>query len=365
MRDFQNTSSGRPRDIPKLGLTNRLRNVIEKYEAKPTLILVVIVAVAIAVLAYVAGTAGTYFSSSMRTPRAVVVVLEGLNPATFESAMQGNKAPNFRFLTSNGGLYTRASSNTSSSAAALASILSGTGQQYHNVSDWASVAKFFPNVRSFLGFGKDIQLRPVAIAPPKMFSGTITDGTGVCTSLGLLDVECSSVGCPSEGSTTAYCNVDVKQQLCSGAAQLFDDSILTTIIQQSNKKSGVFYVQLDLLANAIDDTDNSLSTLSSIFQVDAFIGRLSRTLSSMSLFNAQSWMLIVTGDGANAAQQAPFFMTTYVQGQQAALKPLQLPTQLIDILPTVLSWFGPVVPKTIPTGVIQGVCSDGITPTSC
>ena len=365
MRDFQNTASGKPRDIPKLSLKRRIKDVIQKYEAPPTLIVFVIVAITIAALAYVAATSGTYFSSSMRTPRAVVVVVEGLNPVTFESAMQGNKAPNFRFLTSNGGLYTRALTNTSSSAVALASILSGTGQQYHNVSDWSAVGKFFPNVRSFLGFAKDVELRPVVIAPPKMFSGTTTDASGVCTVLGLIDVECSSVGCPSDGSNTAYCNVDVKQQLCSGPAQLYDDTILTTIMQQSSKKSGIFYVQLDLLANAIDDSDNSLSTLSNIFQVDAFIGRLSRTLSSMSLFNAQSWMLIVTGDGANTVQQAPFFMTTYIMGQQAALRPLQLPTQLIDILPTVLSWFGPYVPKTIPTGVIQGVCSDGISPTSC
>ncbi len=346
-------------------MRKRIEQVIEKYEAPPTLVIVVIIAVIIVVLAFVAATSGTYYSSSMRTPKAVVVVVEGLNPTTLETLILGNKVPNLRFLIDNGGLYTRAATNTSSSVAALASILSGTGQQYHNVTDSSTVSKFFPNVRSFLAYGKDIQLRPVVIAPPKMFSGATADSNGFCTSLGLVDVECSSVGCPSEGSATAYCNVDVKQQLCSGAAQLYDETILTTLIQQSNKKSGLFYVQLDLLANPIDDTDNSLSTLSSIFLVDAFIGRLSRTLSSMSLFNAQSWMLIVTGDGANAMQQAPFFMTTYVQGEQSSLRPLSATTQIFDIMPTVLSWFGAFVPSSIPTGAVQGICSNGISPRNC
>jgi hypothetical protein len=228
-----------------------------------------------------------------------------------------------------------------------------------------TVANFFPNVRSLLSLGKDIQLRPVVMAPQKMFSGNVSDSNGFCTSLGLIDVECSSIGCPTEGSLTAYCNADVKQLLCPGAAQLMDDSILTTLIQQGNKKSGLFYVQLDLLANAVDDSDNSLVTLSNIFLVDAFIGRLSRTLSSLSIFSAQSWLLIVTGDGANAMQQAPFFMTTFVQGDQGMLRPLTVPTQLIDIAPTVLSWFGSAVPATVPTGVVQGICSDGVYPKSC
>ena len=362
MRDFQNSAS--PKLKAQIPVRQRLKKLVENYEAPPTIVTVLVIIVIIVIVALVAATSGTYYSTTMRTPKAIVVAVQGLNPNTFEIAMAGNKAPNLAFLVSNGGRYTRASTNTSSSAAALASILTGTGPFFHNVTDWTNVANIYSKLRTFLAYGKDIQLRPAVIAPPNMFSGTVADSNGICSPIGMIDAECASVGCPSV-SNTAYCNVDVKQEICSGVAQLYDEFILSTIIQQANVKSALFYVQLDLLANAVDDTDNSLSTLSNIFLVDAFIARLSMTLSSLSLFNGESWLLIVTGDGANVMQQAPLFMTTYLQGLQASLRPFASPTQLIDIFPTVLSWFGAAVPSSIPTGQVQGTCSTGIYPRNC
>ena len=340
----------------------------------------VVVAIVIALFA-VAMTSASSTKTSNGLSRAIVIVVPGLNPLLLESAALDGRTPNIANVLVNGGTYRRAASNTTDRVSALATMLTGTSADYHNatskVNGMLSLANIDPP--TFLRSAKDSSVPPATFASSSWYSNGTLDGNLQCTNVGLLDVECFGQACASGDS----CNSVRQQWICPDVTSIaVDTSITSTILSTAALDHWqLFFVALDFL-NSFASLDGSaaagtassfLEAYSNLALLDAFVGQLTLMMSERSDVQKENWLLVLTGDGASTAQQAPLVVGAFRNGVQlagmsqsgkAAISEPTTTSNVADVYTTVMTWFGLPIPVRN-AGTAVGICGSGIQGKTC
>lgn len=322
-----------------------------------------VVAIIVACITVVLTSGGSTVAGRV-VPKALVVVVPGLNPTVLESAMASNKAPNMAMLAAAGGTYDRVAANSSDPTASLISLLTGTPVAFHNVTDASRLSAFYNGAPSLLRYAKTASLRTSVIASEKYFSaGGYLAGSATCATVGLLDQECIGAACPNLDSSS-YCSALTKIVLPNDESALMGTT-LSTAVQGSLDARELILALVACFEDRRSDDDNSLRALSNVALLDGVVGQLALVLAQRSYQSSENWLLVVAGDGVNAQQQAPLLVAAYAAGAVANLNPINsLNGNVVDVFATVQAWFGVPNPAGV-VGIAQGVCRDGSQKVSC
>lgn len=300
-----------------------------------------------------------------KVPKAIVVIVPGLNSLVLESAMNSNKAANLAGLISSGAAYGQISTNVSDTTAALVTILTGTAASFHNVSNSASLGAFKASTAtSFLRFVNEASLKSTLIASANYYSGSTYNTSGQCATVGVLDAECSGLACPSTDSA-AFCNSATRVIVSNDDSALMSTTISAAFSTAAPGNSLVTIV-VDAFTSLRDLDDNSLRVLSATALLDGVVGQLVLAAAQRSYKADENWLLALVGDGVNSAQKAPLVVAPVSAGSVMRAKAINTATgNIVDIFPTIASWFNLPSTSTTVVGAVQGICGDGRTVTAC
>jgi hypothetical protein len=306
-----------------------------------------------------AGPAGS------KQPKAIVVIVPGLNPVVLESALNSNKAASLADLITRGAAYGRIAANTTDPTAALVSILSGTAANFHNVSSSAGLSAFQSSAAaSFLRFLNEASLKTTLIASANFYSGSTYNTSGQCASVGVLDAECTGLACPS-GDSTAFCNSATRVIVSNDDTALMS-TIISNAFSTSAPGNSLVTIVVDAFSTLRAMDDNSLRALSATALLDGVVGQLVLAAAQRSHNANENWLVTIVGDGVNSAQQAPLFVIPVSAGSVIRAKAINTATgNIVDIFPTITSWFHLPTASTSVVGSVQGICGDGRTVSAC
>ncbi|GET92247.1 hypothetical protein, conserved [Leishmania tarentolae] len=341
--------SSLPRSVPqplKEPGTHTNAEVKEALHARAmrrTVLVTAVVFLLLACLAVVSNTARKTVSD-VRRPRAVLIVAKGLSPISVGRSMRSNKSPFMRLLSEAGGqLASIAASNT---ANPLVNLLTGS-----TTIDADTLA----NTTSILGWLKAQEKRTIVAAPSAYWSLGAA-GTSPCPQVGLLDTECSNDQCP-ETKASAYCNAFRKYITCDDCSQLYKDEILLSFEKMVNHSADALYFQLNKLAGKeVSNPKLAVQEGSEVNLLDSTVGRIALALSKRTREEAENWLMIVTGDGANAEMAAPLLVVAYTKGGLVQLNDISKDATTADVASTVKYWFNG---KNVNTSRLLGICTDG------
>lgn len=315
-------------------------------------------------LLLVAATAGSFAGpAGSKQPKAVVVVVPGLNPDVVESAMASYKASSLAGIVTSGAAYGRIAANASDTTAALVSLLTGTAIAFHNVTNSSSLNVLkSSDATTFMRYLNQASLKTALVASERFFSGSTYDSTGKCSSVGLLDAECVGLACPTDA--TAYCNSATRNILSNQITALMSTTISDAFSTAAPGNSLVTVV-VDAFADLRREDDNSLRALSAVSLLDGVIGQIVLAVEQRSYQTQENWLVTVVGDGVHSAQQAPLFVIPVSSGSVIRASPINTASgNIVDVFPTIAKWFNlPVFPSVV--GTSQGICGDGRSVSAC
>ncbi|CUE71558.1 membrane-associated protein, putative [Bodo saltans] len=306
-----------------------------------------------------AGPAGS------KQPKAIIVIVPGLNPVVLESALNSNKAANLAGLVTSGAAYGRIASNATDPTAALVSLLSGTAASYHNVSSSSALGAFQSSAAtSFLRYLNEASLKTTLIASANFYSGSTYNTSGQCSTVGTLDAECAGIACPSD-ATSAYCNSATRVIVNNDDTALMS-TIISNAFSTAAPGNSLVTIVVDAFSSLRALDDNSLRALSATALLDGVVGQLVLAAEQRSYKADENWLVTLVGDGVNSAQQAPLFVIPVSAGSVIRAKSINTATgNIVDIFPTIASWFNLPTTSSFVVGSVQGICGDGRTVSTC
>lgn len=325
------------------------------------------------------------------SPKAIVIVASELTVSMMEVAKVSNNLPFNKVLSLRGAVNAQLRSNyTSKSSVAGTNQTNGgvevdidsAGSDHTQAVDNAIVRLLvgsstssrvdLDGQRSFLRVLTENGFKPVVLAPWRYWSSNSNASSQSehstvgeqCAQVGLFDTECSGQLCPPQNSS-AYCNAQTKLISCNLLAQLERGDIIEAFTRTLNEDADMLYVQLDSFCRAarvnLTEVGDELMQLSLINTLDSVIGQIALVLSERTKNIKENWLIVVTGDGANSENKAPFFEVAYSRGDLVQLGTVRPDAETADVYDTVLRWFALTGEATS----ALGICSDGVHVVNC
>lgn len=363
-----------------------------------------IVATLVALVAVI-GTSGSQVSEG--TPRAAIIVLEGMKGTVFDALMSNSKLPNIQYLAAQGTRSMCSSLSDSrcgrtqsgqllgsqymwTSGPGLASILTGVNADKHRVTNdtfnaytqFTLTTQTYP---SFLSVAKKAGLSTQIIGASHLVTSTTSAG-GSCSLLGIADFECGTdaAGRCLQSST---CNVDRRVATLpvndfAGTEEVALNNLLAAAFTSTSFNSDITVLHANKLARLAEDPSfpdffysaDSVDYAAEAYVLDSVVGQLMAYITDRVVHTKENWMVILTSDRGGLGKSSgtntdddeviPFVVATMTTSGNLVLNPLTLPTTQMDVAPTVLAWFGLTAPTTV-DGRVQGVCSSGRFPADC
>lgn len=389
----------------KLQDAQRMQKRLETLELCCKWAIPIVSAIAtIVTLIWVIVSSGTQVSEG--TPRAAVIVVEGLKGTAFDQLLANNKLPNIQYLAAQGVRSQCASLSDSrcartqsgqllgsqylwTSGPGIASILTGVNADKHQVgndtfnaySQFSVTSQTYPTM---LSWAKKSGFSTQVIGASHLVTSVPSKG-GPCSLIGVADFECGTdaAGRCLQSST---CNVDIRvtsipnNDFQGTEENAIDASIATAF--GNNFDSDLVMLHLNKLARITEDANypNSYYAADSVdyaavaYVLDSVVGQFVQTITNRVLTQKENWLIILTSDHGGLGKSSgtntdddeviPFVLATLTTNGNLGLNPLQLPTTQMDVAPTVMSWFG-VNMSTAVDGRVQSICSTGKYPTDC
>ena len=360
-------------------------------------ILIAIAALVISVImvAIVSGSSGTsYKVVGGQSPRALVINIDQLSPVVLDYARASNKAPYINELITLGSAYASVQAGYSapkgtpptSMLGAQAALLTGVPESVTGITTAANLESM-TNFTTFLRAIKSASLDVVSIVPEYTVSkATVVgnDTTATCTNVGIFDAECTGLKCPS--SVSAPCSTsDIYTTSNTIEGGRVEDAIMSKTAHAMSNGKELIYIQLDSYAKTASKSEDlkvgltNMASISEMYMVDAFVGRIAKLIASRTINAAENWLLIITSEGMNSAMKAPLVISVFSTGAPVALNPIVdanvtsdaavsaegtpvHAASTLDVLPTIAQWFDIAlgyVSKAAYTGVSQAICAKG------
>ncbi|EPY24812.1 hypothetical protein STCU_06992 [Strigomonas culicis] len=269
--------------------------------------------------------------------------------------MASSKSPFMRLLNSSGALMGEVATSTVSGSS-LVQLL--TGSQ-------TNTATTLQGQTSFLRTLKSNGIKPLIAAPSSYWSGSTSDSSGTCASVGLFDTECSGTACP-DGTASAYCNTFRKYITCDSASELYQYQIMGAFEEGLRTGSDLIYVQVPGMTLTTENVGNTLQLQSHINLLDNALGQLATTIVQRTKSHEENWNIVLVGaTGDTTTHTVPFFTTVYSSGEVVQLeKSLPSSPTTADIRTTVLQWFNTET-SSLDTTRLLGICSKGSVVVNC
>lgn len=325
-----------------------VKEALHARALRRTILITAVVFLLLACLAVISNAARDAVGVT-NTPKMVLIVAKGLSPDIIGHAMNSNKAPFTRLLYSLGGAY---SAIDATGANRMVNLLTGSS---------TSTATTLAGATSILGWLTK-QKKAAVVAAPSAYWSLGTAGTETCPQIGLFDTECSGSACPAENAA-AYCNAHRKYITCNDRAQLYQDELPAAFTKAVELSADALYFQISGIKEAAEnDLDESAQERSEVNLLDAAVGQIAMALSARSAKKAENWLLMVTGDGDNAAGKAPLLVAAYSNGEIVQLNSIPSDAKTSDVANTVKRWF---MDTSVDSSRLLGICTDGATVTNC
>lgn len=334
-------------------------------------------------------------------PKAMIFVIEGFKGTLFEQiVMNSNHAPNLRRVVEEGGQYAQCMSSSSPSccrsqsgptskagatwtaAPGLLSIVTGVDVDKHGVTNtsadslmtYVSTSSAYPTLFTT---AKKAGLHTAAVGTAS-FLTAVSEKTGTCSELGVVDFECGSV-LTQRCYLPTSCNLDSRVSIPTGIRGESEQDMVNTVQRFLDAGTDVVAVHFNNLNVAATNGGAFSSTsqpyLAQLYLIDAVIGQVMQILRARAYANHENWLIIGTSDhgGVGSSYGATpdedevvaYFQTTATHLGPVNLAPPERPRQF-DVAPTVLRWLGILSTNSVQyDGKVQGICTDGKNPKNC
>lgn len=269
---------------------------------------------------------------SSYAPKMVLLVASELSYGATVIAKNNQKMPFLRQLTAAGGAFGKLSAKYSvTSGSAFVKLLTGSA---------TTSAITLDGQTSFLSTLKQKGFKTAIVAPTPMFS---SGSNGVCTRFGFFDTECTGDSACFTGKT---CNTDKKIMTCSGDNELFSSDVIRGFEEAVQSGSDFILINVEgfrgdvFMSEVKPPLSNVLQRYGNINMLDNLVGQIALSLSKRTSTTRENWMITMTSEGQNRVSEAPYFSTVYSKGLTARVRNVSPSARTVDVLPTILQWFG-------------------------